>query len=126
MTVVSRRFHQGKFSASTAEPAAPRPYPMRRERVVQAVVSPLSRPIGPPFTDIPLPIESYATFTALFDPGGSPEQFRHRLPGRGGALVLCARRRRCYVVRMGDPVSPDDDAERHTGKAAQAGRIAAR
>src|SRR5690242_5445396 len=31
----------------------------------------LARPTAPPFTDIPIPIESYAAFTAIFDSGGS-------------------------------------------------------
>ena len=59
--------------------------------------------------DIPVPIESFADFTGLFDPGGGT--------GASGTDYLAAAvrsffaqgGRRCYVIRMGDPIAPSDD-----------------
>ena len=36
---------------------------------------PFARSIEPPFTDIPIPLENYAAFTSLFDPGGSASSY---------------------------------------------------
>jgi hypothetical protein len=56
--------------------------------------------------DVPLPFESFAAFTTLFDDGSSAA-------GMGTDYVACALRsffaqggRRAYVVCMGDPVAP--------------------
>ena len=65
---------------------------------------------SPPWSieDIPIPIETYSAFTSLFDAGGSA--------GRSGTDYLAAAVRtffaqggkRCYVVRMDDPVAADE------------------
>jgi hypothetical protein len=80
---------------------------------------PYARPIGPPFTDIPLPIEGYATFTSLFDPGGSPLSYGTDYLATAVRSFFAQGGRRCYVVRMGDPVCPHDDVPQNgtTGKA---------
>jgi len=60
-------------------------------------------------TNVPVLLETYAAFTAIFDPGGSAKS-------RGTDYLAAAVRsffaqggRRCYVVRVGDPVIPSDD-----------------
>ena len=78
---------------------------------LQGVVSLLSRRIGPPFTDIPLPIESYATFTALFDPGGSANSFGTDYLAATVRSFFAQGGRRCYLVVMDNPVCPDDDKD---------------
>ncbi len=77
---------------------------------VQGIVSQFSRPIGPPFSDIPIPIENYAGFTALFDPGGSPQSFGTDYLAVAVRSFFAQGGRRCYVVRMDDPVSQTDNA----------------
>ena len=72
-------------------------------------VRPPARPICPPFTDLPLPIESYATFTALFEPGGSPTSWGTDYLATAVRSFFAQGGRRCYVVRMDDPVAPADD-----------------
>ena len=91
---------------------------------VEGSVSPLSRPIGPPFTDIPLPMESYATFTTLFDPGGSADSFGTDYLATTVRSFFAQGGRRCYIINMGDPVSPADDAEKGSpGKAAKLAQL---
>ena len=82
-------------------------------------IRPSARPICPPFTDLPLPIESYATFTALFDPGGSPSSWGTDYLATAVRSFFAQGGRRCYVVRMDDPVSPVDEATQNgtTGQA---------
>ena len=72
---------------------------------VQAALSPFSRPIGPPFSDIPIPIENYAGFTSLFDPGGSTQSFGTDYMSAAVRSFFAQGGRRCYVVRMDDPVN---------------------
>ena len=69
---------------------------------------PAARSIGPPFTDLPLPLESYAAFTALFDPGGSPSSYGTDYMAAAVRSFFAQGGRRCYVVRMDDPVAPQD------------------
>jgi uncharacterized protein len=69
---------------------------------------PLARSTAPPFTDIPIPVESYGTFTALFDPGGSLSSYGTDYLAAAVRSFFAQGGRRCYVVRMGDPVTPDD------------------
>ena len=80
-----------------------------------------ARPICPPFTDLPLPIESYATFTALFDPGGSPVSWGTDYLATAVRCFFAQGGRRCYVIRMDNPVSPGDAAMQNgiTGKASK-------
>ena len=88
---------------------------------------PLARPTGPPFTDIPIPIESYAAFTAIFDPGGSSSSWGTDYLAAAVRSFFAQGGRRCYVVRMDDPVSPDDDAAVNgsTGRARKLARLLA-
>jgi uncharacterized protein len=69
---------------------------------------PFARPIGPPFTDIPIPIENYSAFTSLFDPGGSPASFATDYLAAAVRSFFAQGGRRCYIVRMDDPVSATD------------------
>jgi hypothetical protein len=80
---------------------------------------PPARSIAPPFNDIPIPIESYATFTALFDPGGSAESWGTDYLAAAVRSFFAQGGRRCYIVCMGEPVKPDDDIPRNgsTGRA---------
>lgn len=70
---------------------------------------PAARSIAPPFTDLPLPIESYAAFTALFDPGGSPDSYGTDYLATAVRSFFAQGGRRCYVIRMGNPLTPQDD-----------------
>ncbi len=69
---------------------------------------PAARPIGPPFTDIPIPVESYAAFTSLFDPGGSTSSFGTDYLASAVRSFFAQGGRRCYIVRMGDPLAPGE------------------
>jgi hypothetical protein len=58
--------------------------------------------------DLPVPVESFAGFTAIYDSGDSTF-------GSGTDYLAAAVRsffaqggRRCYVIRMGDPIKPKD------------------
>jgi uncharacterized protein len=75
---------------------------------VQAVLSPYSRPIGPPFTDIPLPIENYAAFQMLFDTGGSAASYGTDYLAAAVRSFFAQGGRRCYVVCMDNPVDGND------------------
>ena len=88
-------------------------------------VRPSARPICPPFTDLPLPIESYATFTALFDPGGSPTSWGTDYLATAVRSFFAQGGRRCYVVRMDDPMTPTDDAVKNgtSGKAQKLAKL---
>ena len=85
---------------------------------------PLARSTDPPFTDIPIPIESYATFTSLFDPGGSASSYGTDYLAAAVRSFFAQGGRRCYVVRMGDPVSPGDDAVAQNGLSGKAAKLA--
>lgn len=76
--------------------------------MVQAAISQSSRPIGPPFLDIPIPIESYPAFTALFDPGGSPQSYGTDYLATAVRSFFAQGGRRCYVVCMDAPVGQAD------------------
>src|SRR5271165_1472047 len=69
---------------------------------------PAARSIDPPFTDIPIPVESYATFTSLFDPGGSASSYGTDYLAAAVRSFFAQGGRRCYIVRIDDPVSPQD------------------
>jgi hypothetical protein len=73
--------------------------------------------IGGPFSrlltnieDVPIPIETYSAYTALFDPGGSLASFGTDYVSAAVRTFFAQGGKRCYVVRMGDPVAPGDDA----------------
>ena len=73
------------------------------------VTGPFARPLSPIF-DIPIPIENYAAFTALFDGGGSAASFGTDYLAVSVRTFFAQGGKRCYVVRMGDPVGPADTA----------------
>lgn len=58
--------------------------------------------------DIPIPIESYLAFTTIFDPGGSASSFGTDYLAAGIRSFFAQGGRRCYVVRMGNPITPAD------------------
>jgi hypothetical protein len=70
---------------------------------------PLARSTDPPFTDIPVPLESYATFTSLFDPGGSALSNGTDYLAAAVRSFFAQGGRRCYVVRMDDPLLANGD-----------------
>jgi hypothetical protein len=61
-----------------------------------------------PVADVPIPIESYPAFTALFDAGGSPASCGTDYVATAVRSFFAQGGKRCYVVRMADPVTPDD------------------
>ena len=69
--------------------------------------------------DVPVPIESWPAFTALFDAGGSAAGSGTDYLAAAVRMFLAQGGRRCYVVRMGDPLTPQD------GAAAKAEKLAA-
>jgi hypothetical protein len=69
---------------------------------------PLARPITPPFTDLPIPIENYSVFTSLFDVGGSDASFGTDYLAAAVRSFFAQGGRRCYVIRMDSPVTPQD------------------
>jgi uncharacterized protein len=73
------------------------------------VQGPYARPLSPIF-DIPIPIENYTAFTALFDAGGSDASFGTDYLAAAIRTFFAQGGRRCYIVRMGDPVAPTDTA----------------
>jgi hypothetical protein len=86
--------------------------------IAHGINAPVFAPIAPSFliADVPLPIDAYPAFTALFDAGGS-------LASVGTDYVAAAVRtffaqggKRCYVIRMDDPVTPQDTVQTKSGK----------
>lgn len=74
-----------------------------------------ARPLGQ-LADIPIPVESYDGFTAMFDPGGSAISFGTDYLAAAVRSFFAQGGRRCYVVRMDDPLTPVDDAWSRTRK----------
>ena len=58
--------------------------------------------------DVPVPVESFAGFTAMFDPGGSPSSSGTDYVATAVRSFFAQGGKRCYVVRMADPVGPAD------------------
>lgn len=79
---------------------------------------PLARSMAPPFIDIPIPIENYNAFTALFDPGGSAASFGTDFMATAVHSFFAQGGRRCYVVRMGDPIANTDGPAQKAAKLA--------
>ena len=67
------------------------------------VAAPLA-PIVMPVVDVPIPIESYSAFTALFDPGGSAASSGTDYLAAAVRTFFAQGGKRCYVVCMGDPL----------------------
>ncbi len=66
--------------------------------------------------DIPIPVESYDGFTAMFDPGGSAISFGTDYLAAAVRSFFAQGGRRCYVVRMDDPLTPADGASSRARK----------
>jgi len=71
------------------------------------VSGPFARPLAP-ILDVPIPVENYASFTSLFDGGGSAASYGTDYLAASVRTFFAQGGRRCYVVRMGDPVAPSD------------------
>jgi hypothetical protein len=73
-------------------------------------------PIAMPVTDIPIPIESYSAFTALFDAGGSMASSGTDYVATAVRTFFAQGGKRCYVVRMDDPVASGESPQTKQGK----------
>jgi hypothetical protein len=69
--------------------------------------------------DVPVLLESWAAFNSIFDSGGSGADFGTDYLAATVCSFFAQGGRRCYVVRVGDPVAPTDD------DAAKAAKLAA-
>ena len=67
-------------------------------------------------TQIPLPLENYSAFTAMFDPGGSTQSEGTDYLAAAVRSFFAQGGKLCYVVRTGEPLSVSDGA---TEKAAR-------
>ena len=67
-------------------------------------------------TDVPIPIETYPAFTALFDAGGSAASYGTDYVATAVRSFFAQGGRRCYVVRMDDPVTPQDTPDTKSAK----------
>jgi uncharacterized protein len=70
-------------------------------------------------TNVPIPIESYATFTALFDDGSSDNAVGTDYAATAVRSFFAQGGKKCYVVRVDDPVSDADSAAGKANKLAQ-------
>jgi hypothetical protein len=59
-------------------------------------------------TNVPIPIESYAAFTALFDDGSSSQAQGTDYSATAVRSFFAQGGKKCYVVRVNDPVGPAD------------------
>jgi hypothetical protein len=59
-------------------------------------------------TNIPIPVNSYGEFTALFDDGTTGSGFGTDYLATGVRSFFAQGGRKCYIVRVDDPVGPDD------------------
>jgi uncharacterized protein len=71
------------------------------------VEGPFARPVDT-LTDIPIPIETYSAFTALFGEAGSTGSFGTDYTPAAVRSFFAQGGKRCYVVRMGGPLHPGD------------------
>jgi uncharacterized protein len=77
----------------------------------------LTSPVPPmPMADIPIPIETYPAFTALFDAGGSTTSFGTDYVAAAVRTFFAQGGKRCYVIRMDDPVTPADTPQSKSDK----------
>lgn len=66
--------------------------------------------------NVPVPIETYLGFTAMFDPGGSSTSFGTDYLAATIRTFFAQGGKRCYVVRTGDPVTTSDGADIKSAK----------
>src|SRR5450432_3284038 len=73
-------------------------------------MGPFARPIADRLSlrDLPVPVETFAGFTTLFDPGDSAFSSGTDYLSAAVRSFFAQGGRRCYIVRMGDPISPAD------------------
>jgi uncharacterized protein len=70
-------------------------------------------------TNVPIPIESYAAFTALFDDGSSGLAEGTDYAATAVRSFFAQGGKKCYVVRVDDPVTDADSAAAKANKLAQ-------
>jgi hypothetical protein len=77
----------------------------------------LTFPVPPmPIADVPIPIETYPAFTALFDAGGSTASFGTDYVAAAVRTFFAQGGKRCYVVRTDDPLTPNDTQQTKSDK----------
>lgn len=64
---------------------------------------------SPEIKNIPILLETYSSFTSMFDPGGSAESVGTDYLAAGVRSFFAQGGRRCYVVRVDDPVTSKDN-----------------
>jgi Bacteriophage tail sheath protein len=69
---------------------------------------PFQRPLADQLSllDLPVPVESFAGFTTLFDPGDSELSSGTDYLAAAVRSFFAQGGNRCYVVRLGDPIAP--------------------
>ncbi len=67
-------------------------------------------------TNIPIPIESYLAFTSIFDDGSTGSGFGTDYLAAAIRSFFAQGGARCYVVRVGDPVTPSDTPQQKAAK----------
>jgi hypothetical protein len=67
-------------------------------------------------TNVPIPIETYAAFTALFDDGSSAKGFGTDYLAAAMRSFFAQGGRKCYLVRVDDPITDTDFAAQKTLK----------
>ena len=67
-------------------------------------------------TNVPIPMESYAAFTAVFDDGTSDEAFGTDYLATTVRSFFAQGGKKCYVVRVGDPITNADQASEKAAK----------
>jgi hypothetical protein len=69
---------------------------------------PFQRPLPDQLSllDMPVPFESFAGFTSVFDPGGSPLSSGTDYLAAAVRSFFAQGGSRCYVVRLADPIAP--------------------
>lgn len=59
-------------------------------------------------TNVPIPVESYGAFTALFDDGSTGTGYGTDYAAAAVRSFFAQGAKKCYVVRVDDPVAPTD------------------
>ena len=67
-------------------------------------------------TNIPILLESYLAFTSIFDDGSAGNAFGTDYVATAIRSFFAQGGRRCYVVRVGDPVTATDTPQQKTAK----------
>jgi hypothetical protein len=67
-------------------------------------------------TNVPIMLESYLAFTSIFDDGSAGNAFGTDYVATAIRSFFAQGGRRCYVVRVGDPVTATDTPQQKTAK----------